>query len=331
MTSRINNLKVPCRICQKNIFRNQKSIQCSKCCFWMHAKCSNISNAEFENLSNKIDNVPWYCINCEVDERASIFPFGKIENEDILDVFDLESQRFADCMPAYEITSHLNSLPNLSDYDIDEQMPQTIDSRYFTLPELSSMHYSAADLSILHTNIRSLSCHHEELIALCNQLTFHPDVIGVSEIWHSDNHPITTNVDIPGYSFYKTSSSSQNGGVGLYVKSFLTAIPMNDLNISNSDFETVWIEIDSNKSKNMLFCCVYRHPSTDIENLTNHFENIFSKISLNKPVFIMGDFNINILNYDSHTPTNDFINFLSVNNVLPCIHHPSRVSDNLNQ
>ena len=57
------------------------------------------------------------------------------------------------------------------------------------------------------------------------------------------------------------------------------------------------------------------------------FENICSKISLNKLVFIMGDFNINILNYDSHTPTNYFITFLSANNVLPCIHHPSRVSD----
>ncbi len=44
-------------------------------------------------------------------------------------------------------------------------------------------------------------------------------------------------------------------------------------------------------------------------------------------VFIMGDFNINLLNYDSHTPTNDFINFLSSNYFLPCIHHPSRVSD----
>ncbi len=327
MASRIGNPKFPCGVCQKNVTRNQKSIQCSKCCFWIHAKCNNISNAEFDNLSKEMDNVPWYCINCEINKNASIFPFGNEENEDFLKVFDLKSPCFADCTPTYEITSHLTNLPNLSDYDIDEQMPQTLDSRYFTLPELSSLHYSSSDLSVLHTNIRSLSCHHEELIALCNQLTFHPDVIGVSEIWDSDNHPITTNVDIPGYTLYKTSSSSQNGGVGLYIKSSLTAIHRNDLNISNSDFETVWVEIDNKKSKNMLFCCVYRHPSTDIETLTDHFENIFAKISLNKLVFIMGDFNINLLNYDSHTPTNDFINFLSVNNFLPCIHHPSRVSD----
>ena len=164
-----------------------------------------------------MDQVPLYCINCEIDKNGLVFPFGNEEDEDLLKTFNFESPSLADSMPSYEITSHLTSLPNMSDYDIDEQMPQTIDSRYLTLQELSSLQYSSSDLSILHTNIRSLSCHHDELIALSNQLTFHFDVIGVSEIWDCDIHPITTNVDIPGYTFYKTSSLSQNGGVGLYI------------------------------------------------------------------------------------------------------------------
>ena len=45
-------------------------------------------------------------------------------------------------------------------------MPQNIDSRYFTLPELSSLQLSSTDLPILHTNIRSLSLHHDELVSL---------------------------------------------------------------------------------------------------------------------------------------------------------------------
>ena len=47
-----------------------------------------------------------------------------------------------------------------------------------------------------------------------------------------------------------------------------------------------------------------------------------------KQAFIMGDFNIKVLNYDSHPPTNDFINNFFFNNFQPCIHHPTRVSDN---
>ena len=41
----------------------------------------------------------------------------------------------------------------------------------------------------------------------------------------------------------------------------------------------------------------------------------------------MGDFNINLLNYDSHIPSNDFINTFFSHNLLPCIHHPSRISE----
>ena len=42
----------------------------------------------------------------------------------------------------------------------------------------------------------------------------------------------------------------------------------------------------------------------------------------------MGDFNINLLNYDSHTPTFDFMNTFLSNNFLPCITHPTRISNN---
>ena len=42
----------------------------------------------------------------------------------------------------------------------------------------------------------------------------------------------------------------------------------------------------------------------------------------------MGDFNINLLNYDSHTPTFDFMNILLSNNCLPCITLPTRISNN---
>ena len=42
-------------------------------------------------------------------------------------------------------------------------------------------------------------------------------------------------------------------------------------------------------------------------------------------LFIMGDFNVNVLNYDSHTPTNDFVDAFFSKNILPCINHPTRI------
>ena len=186
---------------------------------------------------------------------------------------------------------------------------------------------SPSDFSVLHTNIRSLSLHHDELISLAVHTNLDLDVIGVSETWDSTDNPIISNVDIPGYTFFKTSSLTQNGGVGLYIKQSFTPNPRVDLDTCTIDFETVWVEIENKNDKNVLICCVYRHPSSDVDTLTSHFQNLLSNISSNKLVLIMGDFNVNLLDYASHTPTSDFVNNLFSYSLLPCIHHPTRVSD----
>ena len=41
----------------------------------------------------------------------------------------------------------------------------------------------------------------------------------------------------------------------------------------------------------------------------------------------MGDFNIDLLQYDSHDPTNDFVISLISHSFLPYIHQPTRVTD----
>ena len=41
----------------------------------------------------------------------------------------------------------------------------------------------------------------------------------------------------------------------------------------------------------------------------------------------MWDFNIGLLKYHAHEPTNDFVNTFLFNNYLPCINHPPRITD----
>ena len=59
--------------------------------------------------------------------------------------------------------------------------------------------------------------------------------------------------------------------------------------------------------------------------LTDHFKSILPKL-ISKKIFIMGDFNINLLNFDSHSPTTEFVNNLLSCNFLPCINHPTTIS-----
>ncbi|MCP4484382.1 MAG: endonuclease/exonuclease/phosphatase family protein [Flavobacteriaceae bacterium] len=163
----------------------------------------------------------------------------------ILHKFDLPSDVHG--RPAFNSSSDLNKIPNLGDYDIDENLPQSIQSKYFTVSELSSLETNLKDLSIFHTNIRSLSRHHDELTSLLSSLDKQFDVIGVSEMWHSEENPILTNINIYGYQFFHTKSLSQNGGVGLFVKSTLCSNDRDDLNCQCEEFETIWIEIDTKK------------------------------------------------------------------------------------
>ena len=47
----------------------------------------------------------------------------------------------------------------------------------------------------------------------------------------------------------------------------------------------------------------------------------------NKIISVMGDFNINLLGYESDSDTNDFINTMVSHYLLPYILHPTRVTD----
>ena len=47
----------------------------------------------------------------------------------------------------------------------------------------------------------------------------------------------------------------------------------------------------------------------------------------NKLRFLIGDFNISLLNYESHGETNDFINTMISHYLLPHILHPTHVTD----
>ena len=61
----------------------------------------------------------------------------------------------------------------------------------------------------------------------------------------------------------------------------------------------------------------------------DYLNELLDKLSKeNKTIFLLGDFNINLLNYDIHPPTNEFLDSLSSHNFLPHILHPSRVTTN---
>ena len=62
----------------------------------------------------------------------------------------------------------------------------------------------------------------------------------------------------------------------------------------------------------------------DFNSLINQ---LFDKISKEqKQIFFLGDFNINLLNYNDHQPTNEFLDSLASNSIIPYILQPTRIT-----
>ena len=81
--------------------------------------------------------------------------------------------------------------------------------------------------------------------------------------------------------------------------------PRNDLVIESDNFlESVFIEVYDDKKK-FIVGTVYRNPSMNIQEFMNdHLNPLTCKLGKeNKPVYLCGDWNINLINYATHKET----------------------------
>ena len=102
-----------------------------------------------------------------------------------------------------------------------------------------------------------------------------------------------------------------------------------DLNIYKSNkLESTFIEVFNPKKSNIIIGCIYKHPSMDLNDFnTNYLNNLLDKVSKEqKSVFLLGDFNINLLNYNDHNPTNEFLDSLASNSFVPYILQPTQLT-----
>ena len=126
--------------------------------------------------------------------------------------------------------------------------------------------------------------------------------------------------------FLSQSTTLRAGGVGLYIKNGIQYSVRHDLSFSTDESEMLWVEIESDLNSNMTCGEVYRHPSSNLETFFN-FYSVIGKISQERKLcLISGDFNINLLNYDNHPLTEDFINTLSSFFLEPHILRPTRIT-----
>lgn len=145
------------------------------------------------------------------------------------------------------------------------------------------------------------------------------DVLCISETWLQTNTP-NGYVEIPNYTIYRCDNG-RGAGVCMYVHSTLKSSVIN-LDVPRpKGVEDVWVKIQSRKWPAIIIGCVYRHPKALVTSF-DYIEEVFRIICLReKSVFILGDFNDDMM-----TQGNKISKLIKNNKLTQIIDKPTRTT-----
>ena len=329
-----------CEICSRKLQSHSHQIQCCVCFNHYHMKCITPSPEDLLKLTNERNE--WYCPT----SLSNIFPYNSIGDENdfiatITDTFGLSDKSLCYLSDKLFMPFELNDKDHssaLCDIDPDLHFYQefnqaTVKCNYYLdtkfNEEITEPTGSTNFLSLCHVNIRSARKNLGAFENYLNILKHEFTVIALTETWLNDN-----DCDLYGLSGYKVIGRHRvnrtGGGVAVCIRDHVSFRERPDLSSSTEDFETVFIEIEKGNqqnARNVLIGVIYRPPNQDILLFNEKLNNIMNDVRMeNKICYLLGDYNINILNYASHVHTAQFVDMMSSSGFLPLITRPTRVT-----
>ena len=233
---------------------------------------------------------------------------------------DYTSNPLIDSDPDINFFRHVGSCHVSSDYYLEDAFNDKCQQKSI----------SPDNFSVIHLNIHSAQNKMCEFELYLKSLHVNFSIIAITETWFNDS-----NHDLYGLNGYQMvddyRQSRRGGGVALYIRNSVVYKLRNDLDVFNENMECKFVEIDKcnfETSKHIVVGVVYRPPNTDLDIFNSHMGDIRSKISKeNKECHLSGDWNINLLNANSHTPTSEFLEGMFSDMYIPVINKPTRVCD----
>ena len=329
---------INCSVCNRRVLRHSRILTCSICSCLFHSKCLYAVDGDISGLN-------WFCIRCTADIfpfnhyaeddlflsclsemwfKHGNFPFSHLQNI-VFNPFELNdsdtSSPLFDIDPDIQYFNEVTSLNNFTQCD------------YYVEDTFLRMYQSdikcAFPFSLIHVNIRSIPKHFDEWELYLQSLGHHFSIVGVTETWLNDQN--VTNYDLSGYQHvYKCRSDQRGGGVSLFVIDRISFHERRDLDINSNVMESVFVEIGKEslgRPRNTIIGLVYRPPNTDINIFNEQISEVLDRIkSEKKQVYLLGDFNINLLDANSHVPIAEFLDTLFSNFIFPSITKPTRVT-----
>ena len=97
---------------------------------------------------------------------------------------------------------------------------------------------------------------------------------------------------------------------------------------TNEAFQALWIEIIQAKHANIICAVIYRQHNSP-ECFQVYFEETIEKLTASgKPIYVMADFNINLLRCETCNFAQNFLYSLQSFHLIPTIDKPTRVHTN---
>ena len=89
------------------------------------------------------------------------------------------------------------------------------------------------------------------------------------------------------------------------------------MSIKKSKPESTFTKIVSPRNSNIMVGVICRHPSMDLSDFNCNYLNKLQENTSKeqKSIFLLGDFNVNLLNYNEYNQTNEFLDSLPSNSL----------------
>lgn len=329
-----------CNECGRIIVVSElNKLTCSICINDYHVQCTNLSRFDHKGMS-KINRDNWTCHKC-----ICLFPFNHIIDENVF--VKLTKNIWKRNIPfncedlLFDPFEHLklNDVklpcdqydPDIQHYSGSQNIDEVCNSNYYDNEEFNNMisDNSSRKLSFYHCNVRSARHNSTNLSNYMMCLKHRFDIIGLSETWLN---PIIT--DIGGFPDYvqvhKYREKKSGGGVSLLINNQIKFHELDSLCMCNEVAETVFVEIEMSE-KNIIVGCIYRPPGKNVSNMKD-FNDTMTKLlntlsKSKKEIYLMGDFNIDLLHYKSHKLTAEFVDLMLSSSFFPLINRPTRVTE----
>ena len=210
-------------------------------------------------------------------------------------------------------------------YFVNTLRPSISECKYYFLdaPEYLSAPCQQSCFSLIHLNIGSIPKNLDTFTAQCmSPLKWYFDIVAFTET--KLNNEIENLYDIPRYTKFCNNNSRNSGGVALYVLDVYSCHTRPDLIFKDECIESLFVQL----ADDFLVGVVYRRPNTNPKEFLDKFQNILIILKAErKRCYVMGDFNLDLLKWDTSVPVNDLIAICHSKMFLNTISKPTRVTD----